>query len=42
MVPVMIAAFIIMVIADNSIISLIALNVFAAWGLYKIMSQKGY
>jgi len=28
--------------ADNEIVSLVALCVFTAWGLFKIMSQKGY
>ena len=28
--------------ADNEIATLIALCVLTAWGLFKIMSQKGY
>jgi hypothetical protein len=28
--------------ADNEIVSLIALNIIGAWGLFKLMSRKGY
>lgn len=32
----------VLVKADNEIATLAALCVLAAWGLFKIMSQKGY
>ena len=32
----------VLVKADNEIVTLAALCVFTAWGLFKLMSQKGY
>ena len=32
----------VLVKADNEIVTLIALCVLTAWGLFKIMSEKGY
>lgn len=42
--PVLIGAVVLSVLvkADNEIVTLAALCVLTAWGLFKIMSQKGY
>jgi len=42
--PVLVGAVVLSVLvkADNEIVTLAALCVLTAWGLFKLMSQKGY